>query len=105
MFHQSQSRIIAELSDKMKNKTTEKRRTVLDCLMTGGVEEVYFMHRARGYQIIGIVFASDRNRFMATVKYIGENSPITERLLEELIMDYETPLEKIRARSFNAWST
>ena len=86
----------------MKNESKTNRRTLKECIIGGGLKDIYFLHVSRGYQVKEIIY--NQKTILARIQYIGENSPLTERPLEELINDYETPLSKIRPTSFNAWS-
>ncbi len=109
MSHQSQSKIIGELSDKMKKShyRPKEKITLIDDLANLGLEGVrknYYMHNARGYQVIGADYQMvNRNcEVFLSVRYFGETGPTVKRRLEELAIDSRTQKEKIKP-SFNAW--
>lgn len=92
----------------MKTKTTEKRRTLIDCLRDGGLEEAkkeHFRHASRGYQVKGWEFIRTKEGYQINVaiEYIDEGNPRTIRPLQELEGDYTAPLKKIRPGNFNTW--
>lgn len=78
----------------------------LDELGLGGVRSRYYMRNSRGYQVLGVDYRKIEGDYQMFVhiRYVGEDSPSTERSLKELAKDRRTPAERLNRKSFNAWN-